>query len=105
MASVHQFSSNHSLEATMNPDLLEKEIPNDILLGFLETKITLGGMKNVSSVKQHQVHTDKFRINVWVSELGESKLIPSNRIAHSYYIMYENMDDGITDLTKYSDEV
>ena len=89
----------------MNPDLKENEIPKSVLQAFLESKITLAEMKNVNKVEQHQVDNDKFRINVWTSQLINSELIPSNKIAHSYYVTYESMDDGIIDKTIVNDEI
>jgi len=87
-----------------NPELIDKAIPKEVLQEFLEKKLTLGEIKNINIIVQHQVNNDKFRINVWTSELVESELIPSNKISHSYYLLYENLDDGVVDETKVSYE-
>lgn len=73
------------------------EIPNNILLDFVESKVKLKEVKFIKDIKVINVFGNRFRINVWHSYTELERLCATNWIEHSYFVMYE--DGIITDLT------
>jgi hypothetical protein len=88
----------------MNISLTDSEIPKETLQEFLETQLTLEEINDILSIKQHHVNVSKYRINIWSKRLEEGQLIPSSFISHSFYVEYDNPDDGVINETKVSQE-
>jgi hypothetical protein len=66
------------------------EIPKEILVEFVESKVKLKEIKFIKDIKVINVFGNHFRINVWHSYTEPERLCATNWIEHSYFVKYDN---------------
>ena len=84
------------------PDPPKPTIPNDILMDFLEKKIKISEVKNITNIKDSFLwgeNIQRYRINVWVAKEVEGLYWPVNSIEHSWFVHYIKEDKKIVDKT------
>ena len=78
-------------------------IPKKVLNEFLEKKIRLKDIKNVSLIEDGFLwtgnNTQRYRINVWVSEEIEGQYCLKHYIKYSFFVHYDKVTETITDKT------
>lgn len=78
-------------------------IPKQILLDFLETKIKLSSVSNITNVKDHFLfeknNVQRFRVNVWQTEIIPDMFCSKNFIGYSFFINYHKDEQMIIDKT------
>lgn len=83
-------------------------IPRDVLISWLENKIKMSGIKNVSIFRAGFLweHGDieRYRINVWVREQLEDQYCDRIYIAYSWFVHYHRRTKIIVDKTIVKDE-
>lgn len=83
-------------------------IPRDVLISWLENKINMSGIKNVSMFRAGFLweHGDieRYRINVWVREQLEDQYCDRVYIAYSWFVHYHRRTKIIVDKTIVKDE-
>ncbi len=79
------------------------EIPDDILRKWLEEKINLSSLKDVSQVRAgflwEKGGIERYRINVWQEAYRENRICPDIRIIHSFFVFYYPKEKSIVDKT------
>jgi len=66
------------------PQKKSPSIPEELLLEFV------GNIPNLFKIDQHHIWNNRYRINVWTQEWAEGRFCPTNRIAKSFYLLYED---------------
>ena len=76
------------LETQTMPDIVEEvsEINAADLEHFLIGKVTLGDAAKIHKVDQTLVHDRCYRVNVWTKSMMADSVVPSFRIANSFYL-------------------
>lgn len=78
-----------------------KNIPNDLLNEFLESKIGYKDFSRITTVKSHfswsQKNIDRYRINVWTEYLDKG--IYKNIIGYSFVVHYNKEEQTLEDMT------
>ena len=78
-------------------------IPKKILNEFLESKIKISELNNVSMIEDGFLWTgnksQRYRINVWLSEELEGMYCRKIYIGHSFFVHYNKETKEITDHT------
>jgi hypothetical protein len=65
---------------------ISKTIPDNELREFV------GKVPNLLKIDSVNVNNDKWRINVWIEEFKDERVVPSFTIVKSFYVKY---DDGV----------
>ena len=65
---------------------IKETIPDGQLREFV------GKVPNLFKIDSCHIHSDKYRINVWTQEFKNERVVPTSKIAKSYYVKYE---DGV----------
>ena len=90
---------------TKKPEVKIKppSIPKKVLDDFLQEKVKIKKMRNVSMIEDGFLwtanNTQRFRINVWVAEEIENHYCLKNYIKHSFFVHYDKVTETITDKT------
>jgi hypothetical protein len=62
---------------------ISKTIPDNELREFV------GKVPNLLKIDSVNVNNDKWRINVWIEEFKDERVVPSFTIVKSFYVKYE----------------
>lgn len=79
------------------------QIPDKILKNFLEEKINLSNLEDISKIRAAFLwevgNIQRYRINVWNKVYKEGSLYPSTRIIHSFFVYYYPEESRVADKT------
>ena len=79
------------------------EIPNKILKDFLEEKVNLSRLEDISMVRAGHLWTvgdvQRYRVNVWRTTYEGGTFCPSTLIVHSFFVHYYPEEEKIVDKT------
>lgn len=68
-------------------------IPDDKLIKFVRY------VPYLFKIDQHPVWNGRYRINVWTQHWEDGRVCPTNRIARSFYVQYDQKKGEIIDVT------
>jgi hypothetical protein len=81
----------------------KSEIPDKILRDFLEEKINLSSLENISMYRAGFLWevrgVERYRVNVWSKTYEDGQFCPNTKIAYSFFILYYPEDCSIVDKT------
>ena len=79
------------------------EIPDKILKDFLEEKVNLSSLKDISMIRAGYLWTagdvQRYRVNVWMTTYEGGTFCPNTRIVHSFFVHYYTDEQMIVDKT------
>jgi hypothetical protein len=64
----------------------KKEINKDMLREFVCNNVDDTTIKLLYRIDQNPITTDEFRINVWTKYTDEHRVVPSTKIASSFFV-------------------
>lgn len=78
-------------------------IPRQLLIDFLEEKMTLSSVANITDVKDHYLFeknkVSRHRVNIWKQEIIPDMFCKKNFIAYSFFLNYHLAEQMIIDKT------
>ncbi len=66
------------------------EIPQDAVKEFVENKIPSKDKCKIGTIKCTNLWDNRFRINVWMEEHEEGRMVPKIWIGYSYFVHYHD---------------
>jgi hypothetical protein len=79
------------------------KIPDEILNDFLEEKINLSSLEDISKIRAaflwHVGSVQRYRIDIWNKVYKEGSLYPSTKIIHSFFVHYYPEENRVADKT------
>ena len=79
------------------------KIPDKILRNFLEEKINLSNLEDISKIRAaflwHVGSVQRYRIDIWNKVYKEGSLYPSTKIIHSFFVHYYPEENRVADKT------
>ena len=71
---------------TKSKKVEKKEINKDMLREFVCNNIDDSTIKLLYRIDQSSITADEFRINVWTRHTEEDRIVPSTKIAASFFV-------------------
>ena len=79
------------------------KIPDKILKDFLEEKINIGSLEDISKIRAAFLwevgNIQRYRIDIWNKVYKEGSLYPSTKIIHSFFVHYYPEENRVADKT------
>ena len=91
----------------MEPPEPKPQVPQEILNDFLEEKVNLSNLEDISMIRAGYLWTaggiQRYRLNVWSTTYESGAFSSSTKIIHSFFIHYDPEENKIVDRTKESE--
>ena len=94
------------LPKPVRSEIKKTEIPDRVLKTFLEQKIGLSKLDNISLIRAvflwEVEGIGRYRVNVWRKTYKDGQYCPNIKIIHSFWVLYNAEDCLIIDRTEKS---